>query len=597
MPPSFSRTDLLENDKTWLIPKRPRTPLTINRDLVVLVEAQTRPIATHGHQARPHSSSGSLERPVASSGNPALAADEFQEVVTSRRAAQPFQEVGLGPFRTAIDPLEASRRTVANPPEALAWNRAEAIALDVKEVTKVLRPARSTPRSTGKQRKGLRSSRDVPESSTKAREPSATQRLSGDLRLLSNAVAARRKDPRRMKDEYVPPAAPHPNEDPTPKRIPASMWERPWRTPPSKRPSPRRNEKRNSLANVDKSMLANLIASQKNQRKEQADSSEMPPPMLTPKSKAKQANADDVKAKSSANVVPPGANAIPPGSNTSGIGLSDGNLNLWRMAMDLKIPHDVLKHACDIFKEHAIGEENDTPDKSHLMVANTVPTDVMKLSLTKDLFSKVLMTITGATRFDELPAEFFYETFARADKDGSEEIDFVEFAIWYAKYGFSEEVLLTKDQRMMRDVARKFSMPHSEIERFKAKFDEFDLDGSGEIDFSEFEKILAQLLKVPAHLELPASRLKQFWQETDSDGTGTINFEEFLGFYCKRFDAADSDVSPLETFYRGLRPSAVRTPTAIRPFTSPAATPTNPRPQGAEARLRLAVPSFFPKVN
>lgn len=548
------------------------------------MEAQSRPFASHAYQVRPTASNGIRAPPKV--------VKEYQDSDESCRPIQPLSQ------KDDLATLQASvafpTKPVSNRVEqAIDFVGHEVIPFDVKENMQVLGSSKVVPKSTRKVRKKHMAPRDLPEILTKAREPTATQRLSGDLRLLDYAMAALPKDPRNMKegtdDHAIPNVASEANEVSTPKRTPASTWDRPWRSPPSPRRQTPRKAKRSSLESVEKSKFVNAIESPKGQRNERVESADMA------KARAKQTNVDDGKTKTSGsgdNVVASGTGAG--GSNTSGIGLSDGNLNLWRMAMDLKIPHDVLKQACDIFKEYAIGDELDAPDKSHLMVANTAPADVMKLSLTKDLFGKVLMVMTGATRSDELPAEFFYETFAKADRDGSEEIDFLEFALWYAKHGFSEEVLLTKEQRMMRDVARKFSMPHSELERFKTKFDEYDLDGSGEIDFGEFQKILVQLLKVPAHLELPAARLKQFWQETDSDGTGTINFEEFLEFYCKRFDAADPDVSPLETFYRGLRPSA-RGP-SVRPSNPPGATTTGSKLLGAEARSRLAVPSFFAKT-
>jgi len=83
------------------------------------------------------------------------------------------------------------------------------------------------------------------------------------------------------------------------------------------------------------------------------------------------------------------------------------------------------------------------------------------------------------------------------------------------------------------------------------------LDKSGEIEYDEFKKLLCSLLKVPVHLELPQSRVRQFWTETDLDGGGSIEFEEFLIFYTKFFDASQTG-DPLEDFYRGLRPNAMR---------------------------------------
>lgn len=212
------------------------------------------------------------------------------------------------------------------------------------------------------------------------------------------------------------------------------------------------------------------------------------------------------------------------------------NLSLWRLGIQLNIPVDELKAALALFDLYSV--------------------DSM---LSKVAFGKVLCRLTGVRMEDELPDGLANESWGVADEDFSGAIDFVEFARWYAAHGFSEEVLLTEEQRIVRHVARNNGLALAEVERIKSHFDTFDTDGSGQIDAEEFRNLLCQLIRVPGHLELPASRVRQFWQETDIDGSGEVEFEEFLLFYRRYFDITGQvEACPFEQFYRAIRPVKVR---------------------------------------
>jgi len=168
-------------------------------------------------------------------------------------------------------------------------------------------------------------------------------------------------------------------------------------------------------------------------------------------------------------------------------------------------------------------------------------------------FEKLLCTLTHAEDPSTLPEGFIDSAFRSADADGNESLDFLEFAQWYMRHGFSEAVLLTTEQREIRQIARRYKLPIVCVEEYKKSFDAFDEDGSGSIEFDEFQKLLYKLIKVPPHLDLPVNRVRQFWAETDIDGGGAVGFEEFLLFYTRYFMNAEGR-HPLEEFYRALRP-------------------------------------------
>jgi len=145
------------------------------------------------------------------------------------------------------------------------------------------------------------------------------------------------------------------------------------------------------------------------------------------------------------------------------------------------------------------------------------------------------------------------------DRNYSGKVDFDEFAIWYSSWGFREEVLLSPTQILTRDFARKYDLSSAEVDSVHSMFQFFDEDGSGLIEFKEFEKLLYKLMKIPKDTELPATRLQHFWKEIDADGSGSVCFAEFLQWYIKYFDMTGTSIlSPIQQFYQSVRPNVGR---------------------------------------
>jgi Ca2+-binding EF-hand superfamily protein len=65
--------------------------------------------------------------------------------------------------------------------------------------------------------------------------------------------------------------------------------------------------------------------------------------------------------------------------------------------------------------------------------------------------------------------------------------------------------------------------------QMKAAFKAFDLDGSGEISFEEFEETFS------AGLEIERDELRKIFVEFDHNKNGLINFEEFKSFMKRIF--------------------------------------------------------------
>jgi len=164
--------------------------------------------------------------------------------------------------------------------------------------------------------------------------------------------------------------------------------------------------------------------------------------------------------------------------------------------------------------------------------------------------------------------------------DGDGKIEFKEFVQWYIENRFNDDVLLTVEERLVRDLAKKYETSTQEIENLqklfaiqaasargflqltprksrpgqgkghKTRHEVQDLASVCLITPIEFKELLYNIMKVPPGVELPASRLGYYWRAIDKDQSGFVNFEEFLAWWMKD----RSSLTPYEDFYRRLRP-------------------------------------------
>eukprot|EP00435_Cladocopium_sp_Y103_P005075 s853_g1.t1 len=221
------------------------------------------------------------------------------------------------------------------------------------------------------------------------------------------------------------------------------------------------------------------------------------------------------------------------------------------LAKQLRIPLDTLKQAYEVFAEicntldHPMAAKGKRTNKKGEIVEEEF--DVFQDGeVNIDGFAKVICKLVGCVSTAELPDGLLHRSFRDADGNGTKSVSFLEFAFWYSRHGFMENMLLTSAQLEVRQLARKYDLPVIEVEQYKKKFDLFDEDHSGMIEYEEFQKLLSVLIKVPPNLELPVARMNQFWAEADRDRSQAISFEEFLLFFYRYFSLNGPTLCPFQ---------------------------------------------------
>lgn len=100
------------------------------------------------------------------------------------------------------------------------------------------------------------------------------------------------------------------------------------------------------------------------------------------------------------------------------------------------------------------------------------------------------------------------------------------------------------------------------IDKIRKKFDHFDIDGSGKIDYQEFLQMLVYVLKAKSTEDIAEDRATRFWQEIDLDGSGEIDFPEFVEWFVKYFNPNDDEMDmtkgPVSKFYDSFNPMKSR---------------------------------------
>jgi hypothetical protein len=144
------------------------------------------------------------------------------------------------------------------------------------------------------------------------------------------------------------------------------------------------------------------------------------------------------------------------------------------------------------------------------------------------------------------------------------------FLQWYVQNMFTEVNGLNADpkthqsDKLIDSLAKKHRVSPMVLDKVKKKFDTYDKDGSGHIDFSEFQSMFCEILQIRNIDELNPIRMKKFWQEIDTSGDEGVDFEEFAEWYLKYFspdveNPNDWDLmGPLSQFYQSYDPKVQR---------------------------------------
>jgi len=147
---------------------------------------------------------------------------------------------------------------------------------------------------------------------------------------------------------------------------------------------------------------------------------------------------------------------------------------------------------------------------------------------------------------------------------------------------------------LVDSLARKHNISSVDLDKIKKRFDQFDTDKSGEIEFDEFELMMGKLLGLGKPGDLPRERLERFWKEIDKDGSGSVDFSEFTEWYLKYFSNSEAG-GPLQAFYASFSPDVQRRNTSSTeaanvnaPAPAPAPQITHDETSAALARLAAA---------
>jgi len=142
-------------------------------------------------------------------------------------------------------------------------------------------------------------------------------------------------------------------------------------------------------------------------------------------------------------------------------------------------------------------------------------------------------------------------------------VDAKLFMTWYRSHIFKIEAHKTKSlegDELTMELAKKHGCSYTDLTKVRLKFDSYDLDKSGLIDFLEFEHMIHQLLHCSTRSDLPKNRILRFWHEIDRDQNGSVDFQEFTDWYMKYFATAKQD-GPIEAFYASFMPDFQRSHT------------------------------------
>jgi Ca2+-binding EF-hand superfamily protein len=179
-------------------------------------------------------------------------------------------------------------------------------------------------------------------------------------------------------------------------------------------------------------------------------------------------------------------------------------------------------------------------------------------------FDQVMCRIFDVPAVDDPISHGAYTATGMAGK-----IDIELFFNWYVQNMFTQVNSLNcaKDkvdsEKLIYEIARKHGVSTLAVDKVKVKFDHFDTDKSGHIDFEEFQDMFCTILKTKSRDELNPERMKRFWKEIDINGDEGVDFSEFAEWYLKYFhadnDTEDFDMNgPLRAFYDSYDPRVQR---------------------------------------
>jgi len=205
--------------------------------------------------------------------------------------------------------------------------------------------------------------------------------------------------------------------------------------------------------------------------------------------------------------------------------MKNESLNLWelqQLAIQLNFCFSEVKYAQTLFQELDVNGNG---------------------TLDYDEFEKLVARLVGGDASQKQVRKICREKWGAVANQRTSMINFLEFLQWYAKLTFTERSNRTDELATQHGVSLEV------VEQVKLAFDQVDSDGSGKIELNEFKRLLSYVMRIPADIELPKSRVAALWMDLDRSGDGQVTFDEFLPWWLKRKDS----FLPYENFYAGIR--------------------------------------------
>jgi hypothetical protein len=139
--------------------------------------------------------------------------------------------------------------------------------------------------------------------------------------------------------------------------------------------------------------------------------------------------------------------------------------------------------------------------------------------------------------------------------------DINAFFAWYMvnMFGDVQAASQSASTATAYELARKYGVTLRVVEAIQDKYEKYDTDRSGEIDYDEFCTMIHALLKAPRG-DLPDKLLFRFFKEIDVDHSNTIDLDEFTAFWLKYFNPdpfqpnGSRSHSLKDAFYTGFNP-------------------------------------------
>mmetsp|Transcript_772 Transcript_772/g.1465 ORF Transcript_772/g.1465 Transcript_772/m.1465 type:complete len:370 (+) Transcript_772:81-1190(+) len=172
-------------------------------------------------------------------------------------------------------------------------------------------------------------------------------------------------------------------------------------------------------------------------------------------------------------------------------------------------------------------------------------------------FHEALLRVLGT---EAITPELLQDAYGRCDAARGP-INPRVFMSWYRDHVFAINHQPSTAQKSADDVTLELAKKHHclciDVDKVKLKYDNYDTDKSGVIEYDEFEMMMYKLLRCSSKDDLPTNRLQRFWQEVDKDGNGSVDFAEFVDWYFKYFALAHES-GPIEAFYASFMPDVQR---------------------------------------